>query len=580
MQKIFKFITSVCTVFGAILLIFLGIVIWFQWGAQKSLYIPKHSVMVIDFSDSFSEKSGSSIVDELLDKKVLSLNQLIKSIEIAQTDDRIDGIVARIDTSDLELAQIQDVARAIAQFRKSGKKTIAFSQGFGPFGKGNREYYLASFFEKIYMQPHTTIGLTGIDAEIPFAREVLDKIGVNPEFYTRYEYKSAMASFTDKQISAPFKQNMNEVIAGLMNEIKQDIVANRKLSADDIDTLINQAPLSSEAGKNSGLIDDLLYLPELEDMLKKEGIENYVAVADYAAQIVPNSGDLPTIAVLNINGIIDTGESSTDFDGDFVIGSRSVLADLGEIEELDNLKALVVRIDSPGGSYNAADEIYFALKNLKNKKQIPIIISQGGYAASGGYFISLAGDVIVAEPTTITGSIGVLGGKFDLQKLWQKIGINWADIKQGNNADILSINKPFSATEQKIFNQSLDEVYADFIKKVEENRKLSKNINDIARGRVWTGRQALQLGLVDAMGGFDNAVAIAMKMAQISPETKIKIVAFPAEKSFGEKISELIFSGNVRTRQILEQSGVDIRYLKLFKRLQYDSVLLPFILNL
>lgn len=580
MHKIFSFITSVCTVFGALLLICFCTTLWFYWNYNKSLYIPEHSMLVIDFSDNYSEKSGNNIVDELLDKKGLSFIQLIKAIEIAQADNRVDGIIARIDVSSLELAQIQEVAQAIVQFRKSGKKSVVFSQGFGTFGRGNREYYLASFFEKIYMQPHTTIGLNGIDAEIPFARNVLDKLGINPEFYTRYEYKSAMMSFTDKQISIPFKQNMVSVVESLMNEIKRDIVFNRKLKT-DIDNIINQAPLSAEIGKEKGLVDDLLYLPELENLLKKEhGIENYVSLIDYVSQIVPNEGDLPTIAVLNINGIIDIGENSTDLDGELTVGSRSLLADLEKIAELDNLKALIVRIDSPGGSYNAADEIYFALKNLKNKKQIPIIVSQGGYAASGGYFISLAGDVIVAEPTTITGSIGVLGGKFDLQKLWQKLGIQWADIKIGDNADILSINKPFSATEQKIFNQSLDEVYTDFIQKVEQNRKLTKNINDIARGRVWTGRQALQLGLVDEMGGFDNAVAIAMKMAQINPETKIKLITFPAEKSFSEKISELIFSGNIRTRQILEQSGVDIRYLKLFKRLQYDSVLLPFILNL
>ncbi|MBR6356325.1 MAG: S49 family peptidase, partial [Alphaproteobacteria bacterium] len=217
------------------------------------------------------------------------------------------------------------MARAIARFRQSGKKTVVFSQGFGPFGQGNREYYLASFFEKIYMQPHTTIGLTGIGIEVPFAREVLDKIGVTPEYYTRYEYKSAMMSLTDKQMSAPYRANMTGLVKSLVDELKEGISANRELT-EDLDKIINRAPLSAEEGKSVNLIDDLLYLSELEKLLKDDGIKNFVGLEDYVTQFRPNEGDLPTIAVLNLSGVIDTGESSSDIDGEFVLGSQSVLA--------------------------------------------------------------------------------------------------------------------------------------------------------------------------------------------------------------------------------------------------------------
>lgn len=579
MKKFLKFLTSSCTVLGALVLIILVLSLCVRLMTGNAINISKHSMLVINFADSFSETANGNIIDEFLGKSNMSFPQLIKAIDLARTDERIDGIVARIDISGLELAQIQDVARAIMRFRQSGKKTVAFSQGFGPFGQGNREYYLASFFEKIYMQPHTTIGLTGIGIEVPFARDVLDKIGVTPEYYTRYEYKSAMMSFSDKQMSAPYRENMTALLSSLMAELKEDISTNRELS-EDLDKIINRAPLSAEEGKRVNLIDDLLYLPELEKLLKKEGIKSFVALEDYLTQFVPNEGNLPTIAVLNLSGVIDVGESSSDIDGEFVIGSQSVTSDLCDIEDLDNLRALVVRIDSPGGSYNAADEIYFALKDLQKRKKIPIIISQGGYAASGGYFISLAGDVILAEPTTITGSIGVLGGKFVMEKLWKKLGVTWTDIKFGQNADILSLNKPFSERERAVFNQSLDEVYADFTAKVEQNRKLKENIDKIARGRVWSGRQALELGLVDEMGGLEEALLIAQQRSNIKPRTKIKLVTFPQEKSFSDKIKELIFSGNIRAKEIIAKSGVDIRYLKLFKRLQYDTVLLPFVLNM
>ena len=176
MKKLCTFITSVCTVFGALLLIGLILAFGARWINGGAVNIAPHSMLTINFSDSFSETAEGSLLDEILGKSHTSFAQMIKAVELAQTDQRIDGIVARLDTSDLELAQIQDVARAIARFRQSGKKTVVFSQGFGPFGRGNREYYLASFFEKIYMQPHTTIGLTGIGVEVPFARRVLDKI--------------------------------------------------------------------------------------------------------------------------------------------------------------------------------------------------------------------------------------------------------------------------------------------------------------------------------------------------------------------------------------------------------------------
>ena len=579
MLKIKKFVLSVCTILGALVLISGIGALAVRFYNGKAMNIPEHTVLMIDFSHNFTENPSDSLLDELLERQSMSFSSLIQSIEMATEDKRIDGIVARLDISGLELAQIQDVARAISIFKQKGKKTYVFSQGFGPFGQGNREYYLATFFDKIYMQPHTYIGLTGIGMEIPFVRNVLDKFGIEPEFYTRYEYKSAVMSLTDKKLSPEYQQDMTKLTQGLMNELKTDIQNNRTLNK-DIDIIINQAPISAEDGKKLNLIDDILYLSQVEKIIKDEGAENFITVEDYATQIYPNEGNLPTIAVLNLNGVINSGENSTDIDGEYTIGSKSVISDLAEIEDMDNLKALVVRIDSPGGSYNAADEIYFALKQLKTEKQIPIVISQSGYAASGGYFISLAGDVIIAEPTTITGSIGVLGGKFVLQKLWQKLGIDWTDIQTGRNAGILSMNKPFSAEERKIFNNSLDEVYRDFTQKVIENRPLKANIEKIARGRVWTGRQALELGLVDMFGGLSRAIVEARIRGGLKPEDKFKIISFPREKSFSDKIRELVLQSKINATDIIQQSGVDIRDLKLFKRLQYDTVLTPFKLKM
>lgn len=579
MTKIVKYLKSLCTITGALFIIGGCLTLFIGWWNSDKIDILPHTILTVDMNHNYSEVPTDSIVDEVLGRESMSFEKLLKAIEFAAIDERIDGIVARIDVSNLEMAQIQDVARAVMNYKSSGKPAYVFSQGFGPLGQGNREYYLATFFDKIYMQPHTSIGLTGISIEIPFFKKLMQKIGIDAEFYTRYQYKTAMASFTDNTMSEPMREEMLNLSTNLMNEIKADIIHNRQLKQ-DIDELINKAPLSAEKGLEVGLVDELMYLPQLEEKLKEEGAENFVSVENYASQIYSNTGDIPTIAYLNLSGIINTGETSSDIDGEYMLGSQSVLADLAEIQDIDNLKALIIRIDSPGGSYNAADEIYFALKQLKKNKNIPVIVSQSGYAASGGYFISLAGDYITAEPTTITGSIGVLGGKFIAQKLWEKLEINWDGVRIGENAGILSFNKPFTASEKANFNASLDEVYSDFTAKVVENRKLTRNIDEIARGRVWTGRQALELGLIDDLGGLNAAVYEAKKRGGIEDGQKFRIVSYPLEKTLGEKLRDLILNGNVGVNKIIENSGVDIRYLKLFKRWQYDTVLLPFSINM
>lgn len=574
-EKISKFIRSLCTVLGALVLIIItGSVLLSIFGGSGK-YIAPHTMLTINFEDKFSETSETNLIDEFNGVNKLNFLKLLQAIELASADKNIDGIIARLDISDLDMAQIQELAQTISKFKKTGKKTYVYSKGFGPLGQGNREYYLASFFDKIYMQPHTYIGLTGINIEIPFARKVLDKIGVNPEFYSRYEYKNAMVSFTDDKMPQPYKENMQALAQNLLHIMDVGITFNRHLDT-DFNDIVNQAPLTAEQGIKLKLIDDTMYLSEVEELLKQNGIENFVGIFDYADLMRPNTGNLPEIAVLTLNGIINDGKSSTDLDGEYVIGSDSVIADIETIKQSANLKALIVRINSPGGSYNAADEIYFALKKLKKEKHIPIIVTQGGYAASGGYFISLAGDVIITEPFTITGSIGVLGGKFVLKGLWDKLGINWENIKVGNNADILSVNKPFSESEKQIFNASLDEVYKDFTEKVVKNRRLKEDIDQIARGRVWTGNQAVKLGLADIYGGYAEAFRHAIKEGGIKDNENYKISVYPKEKSFREKLYELLLTGNVSVNRIISDNYVDIRYLKLFKRLQYDTVLLPF----
>ncbi len=579
-NKIKGFAKVLCMVVGAVTLISLIGLITFGMMNRYPKPIEKNTYLTIDFNKPFSESDNSGIWTEFTDDAPLPFLKMLEAVEYAAADDNVSGLVAKINKTNLEPAQLQDIARAILRFEYSGKKTVVFSQGFGSLGQGSGDYYLASFFKQIYMQPHTYIGLTGISIEIPFLKNLLDKLGVTAEFYSRYEYKNAMASLTDTKISKAYAEEMTVLAQGLMSELELDIKGNRKLQ-DSFENIVNKAPLTAEEGQKLGLIDGIMYMSQLEDKLKADGAEHFVNIKDYAAGLAPNSGNLPTVALLNLSGEIIDGKSKDSLRQDDIIGSESVVADIESIKKLPNLKAVVVRINSPGGSYNAADEIYFALKQLKEKTKVPVIVSQSAYAASGGYFISLAGDYIFAEPMTITGSIGVLGGKAVFGKLWKKLGVSWSRLNFGKNAGILSSIQPFSESEKKIFNKSLDDVYSDFTAKVAENRKLTQPMDKIARGRVWLGRQALDLGLIDELGSTSEAIARAMDLGKIGKNQTFKIVSYPKAKSFGEKLSDLIANtGSIKAEQLIEQSGVDITNLKLFKRLQYDTVMLPIKINM
>ncbi|MCI7420673.1 MAG: S49 family peptidase, partial [Alphaproteobacteria bacterium] len=325
-NKIKGFAKVLCMVVGAVTLISLIGLITFGMMNRYPKPIEKNTYLTIDFNKPFSESDNSGIWTEFTDDAPLPFLKMLEAVEYAAADDNVRGLVAKINKTNLEPAQLQDIARAILRFEYSGKKTVVFSQGFGSLGQGSGDYYLASFFKQIYMQPHTYIGLTGISIEIPFLKNLLDKLGVTAEFYSRYEYKNAMASLTDTKISKAYAEEMTVLAQGLMSELELDIKGNRKLQ-DSFENIVNKAPLTAEEGQKLGLIDGIMYMSQLEDKLKADGAEHFVNIKDYAAGLAPNSGNLPTVALLNLSGEIIDGESKDSLRQDDIIGSESVVAD-------------------------------------------------------------------------------------------------------------------------------------------------------------------------------------------------------------------------------------------------------------
>ncbi len=566
--------------FGIIFILMLCVVLGLMSPKSKLSNVPAKTILSLDFNLSYAEMRQDDLFAEFTNQSVYSVFDLVRAINVAATDNRVKAIVANLNETNLGLAQIQDISEALRYFESKGKKTYVFSSGMGSFGQGTKEYYLATLFDEIWLQPHADIGMTGINIETPFFKNIFEKVGIEPEFYTRYEYKTAVASLLNADFTPTYKEELEKLGGGLYQELVKGIAFHRGLEDSSVENDINQAPVFASTALEDRLIDKIGYRHELQQMLQKEyDNAEFYDMTDYMAHILDSdSEDFPQIAFMVLEGVIESGESSNNPLNDAIIGSETVLKQIEELKKQKNLKGLVVRINSPGGSYTASDEIRAALLGLKAEKNIPIVISMSDYAASGGYFVSLAGDCILADPATITGSIGVLGGKMVVKSLMDKLDINWGEIKFGENAGILSMNHKFSQSEREVFEKSLDEVYHDFTSKVSEVRKIdAAEMDQIARGRIWLGRNAVDVKLIDELGGLQKAILKAKELADIAPNKPFALQYYPKRETFQEKLTKFIESGgNLPMLKILG----NMDELKVLYRLQHNTVLLPMVIKM
>jgi protease-4 len=537
-----------------------------SFGNKYPYQLPEQMFIKLDLDNISTETYGGNLLDELsnLNSQELLLHDAVKILSTAAKDDRVEGIYAKLNNTSLGIAQIQELRNAIENFGNAGKETILFSENMGAFGTGTAEYYLASAFKNINMIPTGEVGLTGLKAEIPFIRTPLDKLGIHPSFSSRYEYKTGATTFTDKDFSDVNKEGTEKLIESLYEQITSDIARTRGKKIDEIKGLINNGPYSAKEAFANGLIDNVTYLSDLSNLMEETHPEtSLIQYNEYLEEIQPaenplevvleetinnNSQATPEIAVINAFGTILPGESKKHkIASSAKLGSDSFRRLLYSMENDDNIKAVVIRVDSPGGGYVPSDIIRQQIETLKVGK--PVIISMGNVAASGGYFISIAGDKIVAEPTTITGSIGVYGGKMVVEEMWKKLGITWGSVSKGKNAGMASMNSDFTPSQREKFEKSLDNVYKDFTQKVATARNIPiKDMDKIARGRVWTGKQAIEIGLVDELGGLEKAIELAKTAItdlNLAPADNIKTVRYPKPKTPEEMLLEFISTGKL-----------------------------------
>ncbi len=539
-----KFVVGSLAVIGALALLALFFVAGFGLLSQLAKpRVPGKTILEANFESALVEHAPETPFGDLLEDPPATLRDVVEALERASDDDRVVALVARVGAAPIGLAQLQEIRDAVLRFRESGKPAVAYAETFGEFGPGNGAYYLASAFDEIYLQPSGDIGLTGFRYESMFLRGTLDKLGVKPRMDQRHEYKNAMNSLTEKRYTPAHRQAMQSLLDSRFSQMVRGLAEARGVEEAEIRQLIDRGPFLGQESVDAGLVTGLKYRDEVYARVREQAGERarllYLSKYLQRAGRPHQRGD--TIALIYGVGAVVRGASGYDpLVGESAMGADTVSAAFRQAIDDERVKAIVFRVDSPGGSYVASDTIWRETVRAREAGK-PVIVSMGELAASGGYFVSMSADKIVAQPATITGSIGVYGGKLLTAEMWGKIGLSYDGVASSRNASMWSSQTDYGPDEYRRFQAFLDRVYEDFTTKVAEGRGLERDmVLEIARGRVWTGEQALELGLVDELGGFPVAIRLAREAAGIDPEARIRLKLLPRPRStweqlFGEK---------------------------------------------
>jgi protease-4 len=534
-----KTIVRILAVLGAIYLLTIVVALFLVAGRKGK--VPSKTLLEANFEQQLVEDIPETPTSKFMLQDRTTLRDVVDAIDRASTDDRVKGMVAKIGAVPIGVAQVQELREAVQRFRAHKKVAVAYAETFGEFGPGNNSYYLATAFDQIYLQPSGDVGLTGIILETPFVKGTLGKLGMSFRGDHRYEYKNALNTFTETKYTAPHKEALGAVMNSWFGQMRDAICQSREIAPDQFQTLVDRGPYLGKEAVDAKLVDGLAYRDEVYEQLKNKVGKD--AELLYLGKYLDRAGHPhdsgKTIALVYGVGGVSRGKSSYDpVQGSLTMGSDTVASAIRAAVANKDVKAILFRVDSPGGSYVASDTIWREVVQAR-KAGKPVIVSMGDLAGSGGYFVAMAADKIVAQPGTITASIGVLGGKVLTSGFWDKVGLSWDEVHAGSNATMFTGTHDYSPAEWQRFEAWLDRVYVDFTSKVADGRKLPKEkVLEIAKGRIWSGQDAKNLGLVDELGGFDEALKLAKKAANIGETEEVKLVVFPKRKSLWESLTQ------------------------------------------
>jgi len=506
--------------------------------------VASNSLLVLRAGGDLAEVAPNDVVGYLRGQRTPTVRGLVDNLRKAKVDARVSAVLLKPTGFESPFwGKVQEVRDAVLDFRKSGKPVYAYLE----YG-GDREYYLATAADKIFLMPSSPLDLNGVATYELFLRGTLDKIGAYPDLHHIGDYKTAVNTFTEKGYTPAHKEMDQALTRDLYDQLVRGIADGRRKNDADVRALLDAGPFLPEDALRAGLVDDVKYEDQVEEALRAarrsgaDGSVRRVDGDDYArvstSSVGLNRG--PRIGVIYASGAITSGKSGFDPLNGATVGSDTLIDYIHQARHDSSLRAIVLRIDSPGGSATASDAIWRELMIAKRERaDRPIVASMADLAASGGYYIAMPAHVIVAQPSTLTGSIGIFGGKIVTGGVYEKLGAHIQSTSIGKHAEINSPARPYNADELNKLQEQLQAFYDQFVEKAAESRHSTpEKIDQLAQGRVWTGQQAKQNGLVDALGGLDRAIATAKQRAKIAADSEVELVIYPPRKSFYEILAD------------------------------------------
>jgi protease-4 len=499
-----------------------------RWRRQRTAPL----ILELDLTEGIAEGPPADPVSAVLSMRRSRVADMLDGLRRARSDQRVKALVVKVGGRPIGLATVQEIRRAVEEFGDAGKLTVAWAETFGEFSAGNLPYYLATAFDTVFLQPSGDLGLTGIAMERLFLRGALDHLGVDVQVAKRHEYKSAAEQLTERSFSGPAREATERLAESVVGQLTEAISERRRIDPAEVRKLIDRGPFLAEQAHQAGLVDELGYRDEVYARVRKQAGQDalFVHLGRYqrSRALAERARRLPNpkqrhVALIYATGPIRRGRSGRGLLSGGAMGSDTISAALRAAADDGRARAIVLRVNSPGGSYVASDTIWREVVRARNAGK-PVVVSMGDVAASGGYYIAMGADAIVAQPGTVTGSIGVLSGKPVLSDLLGRAGVTTDSVTEGAHSGMFATTRPFSEEEWALVNDWLDHIYADFTGKVATGRRMSADrVHELARGRVWTGADALANGLVDEIGGLDRAAAIARRRAGLPAAAPLRI---------------------------------------------------------
>ncbi|MHA6289250.1 signal peptide peptidase SppA [Maricaulis sp. CAU 1757] len=470
-----------------------------------------------------------------------SVVDLVRALERAERDDRISGLFIRANEYGMVPGMADELRLAISDFREAGKFVLTHAQGFE--GTSVTSYMAVSGSSEIWLQDTSNFSPAGLAADVMFLGGLFEQFGAEPQFEQFHEYKNAANTYTQSEFTEPHREAMMSYMTSIFDTAVRRIAADRGLDESRVRSLLEASPHTAEEARAAGLVDQLGHVIEAREAALAQAGEGaeFAEIAAYANGAPPRQSG-PVIALIEGQGAIVTGTAQRGpFGGDETIGSDTMSEAILDAADSDEVRAIVLRVDSPGGSAIASDQVWYAIQRARQAGK-PVIVSMASLAASGGYYIAAPADYVLAHDTTLTGSIGVLGGKVVLEGTMNRIGLNTETVSIGGEyATAYSPQMEWTESQREAFRGQMEDVYEDFTQRVADGRDLPlERVLEIARGRVWTGAQALDLGLVDEIGGLRDAVAAAKRLAGIDAGDSVRLRRFPRQRTPAEALQDLL----------------------------------------